>query len=405
MLGAPIPANEAKRLEMLEQFEIIDSDFESSYDQIVELASKICQTPISLISLLDEKRQWFKAKVGLDVRETPRELAFCGYAVYESSSLIVKDTWEDERFKSHPLVLGEPKIRFYAGFPIQTSNGLTLGTVCAIDRVPRVLTKDQTRALEILADQVKSLMDLRLSSLKVKNYLLELEEASLLKSKFLSLISHDLRAPFNGLIGFSSILKDQVSELSSEEIRSMAEDIHSSANQVYSLLNNLLEWSLLERGLKEAIYSEVELKGLIENLQSLFQESLLQKNISFVIDSKSFLGTIRTDDKMLQTILRNLISNAIKFTPKSGKITVSFRISENNLSISIQDTGVGMNQEKVALLFGKFNSTSTQGTAGEIGSGLGLTLCKQLLDLLQGRIRVESTIGKGTRFDVELPLT
>ncbi len=403
MLGSKIPLNESKRLEMLTQFEIIDSDFEESYDQIVELASKICQTPIALISLIDEKRQWFKAKVGLEVRETPRELAFCGYAVYESSSLIVQDTWLDDRFKSHPLVLGDPKIRFYAGFPIQAENGVTLGTVCAIDRVPRELSTDQLRALEILANQVESLLQLRIASLKIKKYLQELEEAALLKTKFFSLISHDLRSPFNGLLGFSSLLKEGAASMSSEAIALMANDIHSTASEAYALLNNLLEWSMLERGLIQPEYVEIELGATIRKTEILYRDLLAQKKIKFTVDPKSFLGLMKTDERMLETILRNLISNAIKFTPCEGRIDCSVIRTNQAYTIEVRDSGVGMSQEKVAKIFSSFAISSTVGTAGERGSGLGLNICHQFIERLNGKIAIESEIGKGTVFRVEIP--
>ncbi len=403
MLGAPIPSNEQKRLEILKQFEILDSDFEESYDQIVELASKICQTPIALISLLDEKRQWFKAKVGLEVRETPRELAFCGYSVYESSSLVVQDTWLDDRFKNHPLVLGDPKIRFYAGFPIQTSRGISLGTVCAIDRVPRVLAPDQLRSLEILANQVQSLLELRRASLKIENYLKEIEEATLLKTKFFSLISHDLRSPFNGLIGYSELLKETAATMSSEEIVSIASDIHSSASDAYHLLNNLLEWSMLERGLTEPHTTEFSLGKVMEGIQNLYQNLFSKKQIAFLIHQKEIDQTIKTDVRMVETILRNLISNALKFTPCGGEVNLTVAKEGETLTLSIQDSGVGMPPEKVEALFKSYEMRSTVGTSGERGSGLGLNMCHQFVSLLKGRIEVESELGKGTTIQVMIP--
>ena len=147
----PIPANEKERLKALHGYEILNSLTEFEFDRITELASIICNVPISLVSLVDENRQWFKSAVGLDVKETPRELAFCQYAIMDDVLFEVNDAAADDRFKDNELVTGDPNIRFYAGFPLVDPNGYGLGTLCVIDRIPRTLNKKQKRALELLA--------------------------------------------------------------------------------------------------------------------------------------------------------------------------------------------------------------------------------------------------------------
>ena len=149
-----IPTDEIQRIQVLKAMNILDTPPEFSLDEIATLASRICNTPISLISLIDENRQWFKSKVGISVSETPREHSFCGHAVFNSKTLIVEDSHLDSRFKGNPLVTGDPRVRFYAGAPLITSNGQALGTLCVIDHVPRTLSLDQIDALEILSRQV-----------------------------------------------------------------------------------------------------------------------------------------------------------------------------------------------------------------------------------------------------------
>ena len=162
MPGAPLPANEAERLDALRSYGVLDSLPEQGYDDIVQIASSISDSPIALISLIDEDRQWFKARVGLEVPETARDLAFCGHAIlHPDEVLIVEDALEDERFASNPLVLSDPSIRFYAGAPLKTSSGLALGTLCVIDRVPRELSENQVRTLQALARQVMAQLELR----------------------------------------------------------------------------------------------------------------------------------------------------------------------------------------------------------------------------------------------------
>jgi PAS domain S-box-containing protein len=157
----PIPENEIERLKALKEYSIMDSLPEKEYDSITQLASYICGTPIALVSLLDEERQWFKSSVGLKVTETPRTLSFCQYAILGDDVYEVNDALENEIFADNSLVTGKPNIRFYAGAPLQDENGFNLGTLCVIDKEPRILTVEQKNALKLLANQVVLLLDLR----------------------------------------------------------------------------------------------------------------------------------------------------------------------------------------------------------------------------------------------------
>jgi GAF domain-containing protein len=183
-MTAPIPQNEKKRLKVLWQYEVLDTVPEEVFDNLTELAARICEAPIALISMVDEKRQWFKSKVGLAVNETSRDRSFCAYAITQPDLFIVPDASRDKRFANNPLVTSDPKIRFYAGAPLITPDGHSLGSLCVIDRVPRELRLEQKQALRILAHHVVSQLELRRRSRELGDirrasarYKDELEEA------------------------------------------------------------------------------------------------------------------------------------------------------------------------------------------------------------------------------------
>jgi PAS domain S-box-containing protein len=162
-MRAALPPNEDARLEALRQLEILDTPPEPEFDDLALIASQICGTPMSMISLIDRDRQWFKAEVGFDRRigQTPRDVAFCAHAILDRDLTIVPDTMEDPRFSANPLVTADPSIRFYAGAPLRTSDGHALGTICVVDRIPRTLTPEQQDALRALGHQVEAQLELR----------------------------------------------------------------------------------------------------------------------------------------------------------------------------------------------------------------------------------------------------
>ena len=157
----PIPPDEEERLEVLRQYQILDTAAERVFDDITELAADVCETPISILTFIDRNRQWFKSKVGISASETSRNLSFCAYAILQDDLFVIPDAMADERVSDNPLVMQEPNLRFYAGMPLISRDGLALGTLCVIDQKPRDLTPEQEAKLRSLAASVMLLLEMR----------------------------------------------------------------------------------------------------------------------------------------------------------------------------------------------------------------------------------------------------
>ena len=231
---------------------------------------------------------------------------------------------------------------------------------------------------------------------------LELAELNATKDKFFSIIAHDLKSPFQGLISFSQILSTQFSELSEDEKISFISSIEALSQSSYRLLENLLDWSRLQTG--QMTYNPEPLNLLIELFPTitLIKQTALNKNIAFDYSIDSSI-VAKADINMLSTIIRNLLSNAIKFTNSGGKITLLVKVLEDSIEFSVTDTGIGIEKENLDNLFRIGNKESRRGTANETGTGIGLFLCKEMIDRHGGKLSVESQINKGTTFSFTIP--
>jgi len=229
-----------------------------------------------------------------------------------------------------------------------------------------------------------------------------LRELNATKDKFFSIIAHDLKNPFNSIIGFSSLLSEQIKNKDFEGIGEFADIIESSSHKVYDLLLNLLEWSRSQTGRIEFNPEYFEMVKLIEVVAELFTDSAQQKSIR-IIRKNPHNAIAFADKSMISTVLRNLISNAIKFTNPGGEIAISAQMVKDELMISVSDNGVGIRSDVIEKLFKIEESYTTTGTSKEIGTGLGLILCKEFVEKHGGKIWVESEVGKGSTFSFKIP--
>ena len=203
-------------------------------------------------------------------------------------------------------------------------------------------------------------------------------------------------------MGFSEILKNEARDLDIDSIVDFTEMIHTAANQAYKLLENLLEWARIQQGHFHFEPKNNLINNLINNEIEGLKYNALQKNISLVNGTNDNI-IITADEKMLSTVLRNLISNAIKFTPKNGFVNVEAKIKVNHLEVSVSDTGVGMDHNTIGKLFKIESGFTSRGTENEKGSGLGLLLCKEFVEKHGGKIWAESELGKGSKFAFSIP--
>jgi signal transduction histidine kinase len=230
----------------------------------------------------------------------------------------------------------------------------------------------------------------------------ELEKLNATKDRFFSIIAHDLRNPFNSIIGMSHLIVQQSENLGKKEIIDSVQDIHSSSILVYKLLENLLEWSRLQRGVIKPQPENLHVIDYINEALSIHRNMIHNKDINVKLEIEEGIK-VYGDGNMLRTILRNLISNAIKFTPRGGSITLASVIDGQNVVLSISDTGAGIPPEVLPRLFDIDRQHTTKGTEKETGSGLGLILCREFIEKMEGSIMVTSEIDEGSVFKILLP--
>ena len=396
-LPASAPENEKDRLECLRRYHILDTGAEEAFDRITRLASRLLHAPIVLISLIDENRQWFKSRVGLDAQETHRNLAFCGHAILGNTIMVVPDASKDMRFAGNPLVIGAPDIRFYAGVPLTSPDGYQLGTLCAIDRVPHDgLTEEEREILSDLGAMVISEMELRRSKHVV-------EEASQAKSDFLANMSHEIRTPLNGILVTAELLRE--TSPSDYQLKYIA-TIQSAGENLLVLLNDVLDVSKIEANKLKLFSENFVVRQVLTTTFDLFANSAQAKQLAFSYDIDPRLPeTMVADYHRLRQVISNLISNAIKYTETGSiKITVDARTHDDGdfFYFEVHDTGMGISKESHSLIFSKFEQV--HGSSAISGTGLGLAICRSLIDLMSGTIGFDSEKGVGSRFWFEVPL-
>lgn len=409
MRSCPVPENEELRLQALAQYKILDTPAEEDFDGITELLSFTCNASTALVSLIDSDRQWFKSSVGIDVRETPRDIAFCAYAIMGTELFIIEDARNDKRFKNNPLVTGEPHIRFYAGAPLVTPEGFTLGTLCAIDTQPKRLSQTQKRHLRVLANLVEAQLESRLKVEKLeqsKEHIAQaqqqLEHANQHRSIFLAKMSHEMRTPLNSIVGFSSRLNRRLVGVDTPSyLNEGLSAIEAAAKHLGLLIDNLLDLTQFEplQGL-----GDIEVEALLNELVEANRAQAKLRDIKLCTDfSKTCTPKLFGAAEKLRQVLQNLLNNAVRFSNVGDTVTIELSCAGESVRIAVIDQGVGMAEQQLTQLFTPFTQLDNQLDKSYSGAGIGLSISKSLVEAMGGQLHVSSTPGNGARFTVELP--
>lgn len=385
-----LPDNELQRLDVLRQYQLLDTLPENDYDDITKLISTICKVPISLITLLDSDRNFFKSHYGIPFNESPRNISFCGHAILESDDIfMVHDSRLDERFHNNPLVK-ELNAIFYAGVPLINPEGFALGTICVFDHQPRILSDSQIDALIILSKQVVNLFESRRKNFILKKAKNELEERNKELKNFAAHVSHDLKSPLANIMSLTYLLKDENQGVLSSESLEYLDYIEESTSILKDYIDGILLYYKADELLKE--------KKETLNFQQLFEELeqiLVLKADEFIYPTTKTIENI--NKPALTQIFINLIDNGLKYNYSSKRIiTIDYDDSQEFHVFSVSDNGVGIPEDKQAYIFELFKTLNTNNK--KASTGIGLSTVQNLVHKLGGMISVSSELDKGSTF-------
>lgn len=526
MKKAPIPKNELQRLKSLYALGLLDTKPEKRFDLITKLATKIFNVPISTLTLVDAKREWFKSCVGLTNREGERAISFCGHAVVDGEAFIIEDATKDPRFADNPMVVGKPYIRFYAGVPIVSRDGQKIGVFCIKDIKPKKLSKDETEILKGLASwaqQEINLQNNRIVSVELERLraesnaviqsigegvvvidrnkkiisinnqackLLHIKEQDAIgsyyyklwdvkdkdgktvplsnrpiqislktkkpftttigtnysyvrkdgtsfpvsitiapinlnkenigvvdlfrdctfekatdraKSEFVSLASHQLRTPLSAIGWYSEMLLAEKAGRLNKSQKEYLNEVYHGNKRMVELVQVLLDISRMEMGTFVELSKLTDLKLIIKGILEDFKQDIKKKKINISVVFESQLPKIHIDQRLIDIVFTNLISNAIRYSPNESSIDISISKTDSKFLFKVSDQGCGIPKKQQSRVFERFFRADNVVKKVTEGTGLGLYLSKMIVERMKGKIWFESKENEGTTFFVEIP--
>ena len=373
---------------------------------MAQYASDVCGTPVSLVSVVEENRQRFLADVGFRQPETSRDVSFCAHAILGEGIFEIPDATVDPRFQDNELVTGEVGVRFYAGVPLSTSEGLPIGALCLIDTVPRMLDPFQRRTLELLGNQVQARLELLRRMRELEAAKTAAEGASRSKSLFLANMSHELRTPLNAILGYSEMLQEEATEQGLDDFAPDLGKIHNAGKHLLTVINDILDLSKIEAGKMQLYTESFDPVALIDEVSATVLPLVETNTNIFRVERPDDLGPMVGDLTKVRQCLYNLVSNAAKFTNR-GTITLSAhreRVdgADDAMVFRVADTGIGMTPEQMEGLFEAFTQAEASTTRRFGGTGLGLALTRSFALMMSGDVTVESATGQGSLFTMRI---
>ncbi len=403
--AAPLPSNEAARLADLRSFGILDTPYDPRFDRLAQLAARVFGTSGAAITLLDADRLWFKAHVGVDVRELPRAAGFCSWTILSDELCVAEDLQADARFADNPLVAAvQGGLRFYAGAPLISRDGHCIGAMGIFDPAPRRFDDTQRAHLREFAALAMDALELHRALSETEAAREEAMLASRSKGEFLAFMSHELRTPLNAVIGFAEMLQSEAyGPLGDHHYKDYAGLIRQAGQHLLEVINSILDLSRIEAGKMTLTLDRLKAVDEADAVISLLLTQARQKELSLVMDASLHgLPALQADRSAFRQVLLNLISNAIKFTPAEGRIVVSGAVQDGKLRISVGDDGPGIAPADLVRLGEAFYQAGPKNQRRQ-GSGLGLAISHRLMALHGGKLKIESQLGRGTTATMIFP--
>jgi signal transduction histidine kinase/ActR/RegA family two-component response regulator len=392
--------NEAYRLQRLQAFRILDTPAESHFDAITKTAAHILRTPIALLNFIDEAREWCKSAWGMKRHHVKRDESICAEALLTGDALVIPNSAEHARFRDHPQVIGERDVVFYVGIVLKTSDGVALGTLCAIDHCPHNITDGELDALRTLAANVVGHLECRILSHELADANRRLEGAAINRDEFLAMLAHELRAPL-APINTALELLDRPGATDAQ--RAWAREVLRRHSRYMSqIVDNLLSASLVSIGAIELTLEATRVQSIITQAVELCQADISRGGHKLTMNVDEALY-VEADSIQCPLIVANLLRNAATYTPPGGHLDVTASADAKRVAIRVRDNGVGIAAKDIEDIFQLFRQTGRSLARSAGGMGLGLTLARRLAELHGGTLTARSDgLGRGSEFTLTL---
>ena len=394
--------NETKKVRIGSDFKPeLSNELIEKWQSLLDLTARIIGVPSASIIRLHEN--YVEVFLNNQNAENPfyagekAELiygVFCETVIGKQDKLLIPDARKNPIWKDNLEI--DLNMISYLGFPVNYPDGEVFGTICVHDKKENYYSELYMDFLDKMRQHIETDLELLVSNQQLK-------ELNATKDKFFSIIGHDLKNPFNSLIGMSSLLINNAGKYSPEKVRLFTQQIHDTSKNAYNLLENILEWARIQRGELEPDLKELDSVAVIREVTKQTEPIANSKNIHLQTPPEGNYSVL-ADREMLKATLRNLVANAIKYTYHGGTVIISTQKSDALLQFSVSDTGIGIPAEYTDKLFEIDCNLSQEGTEKEKGTGLGLILCKEFVEKQGGEIWVNSEKGKGSDFHFTIPL-